>query len=446
MKNVILSRFLDKVFETPEDEKGVWFGYYNYDTLNKAKNRLLCNKTGNDGIAVEKGMSVEIGYYDVQTGEWTKLGDSDSYNWPQGSMAQWLPDEAAHERVIYNLSKDNHIVSRIIDTSTGEERYLNYPIYGIMPKGDKSLTLNFERSYWCRAYHYESVANKEYDMPIIPEDGVFEVDLKTGEKKLILSLKTIMGLDSESDFPQMQHWLEHVMISPSGKRFVVLHRFSPIGDVYHYETRMIIANTDGTDAQVVPGWRDFNWSHFGWNGDNAFAMYSVQITGAQKALTNSMKKPSNGKVSFVNTVKRGVLSFLKRNLPSPLRRYMKGNRSGYQYFELKDGKFELTEYWQGKNLDIDGHPSFTKDGRYMVTDSYPDAEKYRRLIVFDRITHKSIIAARLYAGLYETPAKCDLHPKLCKDNNLLVVDTAYPGKHKMIVFKLNWEEIKKELS
>ena len=108
----------------------------------------------------------------------------------------------------------------------------------------------------------------------------------------------------------------------------------------------------------------------------------------------------------------------------------------------KHGAFYLYDCYEDNNLCIDGHPTFTRDGRYMVTDSYPDKEQMQRLIVLDTVTKKSLIIARLFANYYRNPSSCDLHPKLSVDNDYLVVDTAFDSKHHMIVFKLNWNEIK----
>ncbi len=134
-------------------------------------------------------------------------------------------------------------------------------------------------------------------------------------------------------------------------------------------------------------------------------------------------------------------------IPYQLSRLLHGKRHHYQYYRMnKHGAFYLYDCYEDNNLCIDGHPIFTRDGRYMVTDSYPDKEQMQRLIVLDTVTKKSLIIARLFANYYRNPSSCDLHPKLSVDNDYLVVDTAFDSKHHMIVFKLNWNEIKVKLS
>ena len=78
-------------------------------------------------------MNVDVGYYDLQNNEWKSIGVSDSYNWPQGCMAQWLINNQNEENIIYNLSKNNKLISRIYNLKTGESRDIEWPIYGLTP-------------------------------------------------------------------------------------------------------------------------------------------------------------------------------------------------------------------------------------------------------------------------------------------------------------------------
>ena len=82
----------------------------------------------------------------------------------------------------------------------------------------------------------------------------------------------------------------------------------------------------------------------------------------------------------------------------------------------------------------------------MVTDSYPDHKGFQRLVVYDTITNKGLIIARFYAPFKGNPASCDLHPKLCHNNRLVVIDTAYDRQHHMVLFRLEWGRIIEALS
>ena len=110
---------------------------------------------------------------------------------------------------------------------------------------------------------------------------------------------------------------------------------------------------------------------------------------------------------------------------------LKPNERYYKVYEEEFGKYIFIQNYDNKLFNIDGHPSFTDDGRYMITDSYPDSDGNQRLMVFDSQTLKGIIIAKLAAPLSGNPASCDLHPKLSYGAKYVAVDTAYLGKHHM---------------
>ena len=236
MNKVKETDFITRVFKTPSKDYSEWFGYYNYDTLNENQTKILCARTPLDGVRPEKGMQVELGYYNIATKTWNHIGYSDSWNWQQGAMLQWLPTANGDECVIYNSSKDNHLISRIVNIDTGLVKDIDWPIYGITPDGKHSIALEMHRSYWCRAYHYASVANKEYDGSVYESDGIFEIDLLNNTRKRIIPIQDIIAIDSKDNFSECKHWLEHIMINPAGTKFCFLHRYSPVDNVYSYQT------------------------------------------------------------------------------------------------------------------------------------------------------------------------------------------------------------------
>ena len=436
MNKIILSQYLEQEFETDSDAS-YWFGYYNYDPLSLDSDLLLCGRIEQDGGAPQNGQTIEVGFFNTKTGDWNPINRTDSWNWQQGAMTQWLPGEKNESKIIFNTSRARHLKSIIVDIVSGETRVINWAIYGLTPDGRKSISLDLERSYWCRAYHYQSVANPEKEGRVVAGDGIFEIDLQNNTRRLIIDINDILAMDAEEDFDKKKHWLEHIMINPSGTRFCFLHRYSSVDNVYSYKTRLFLANIDGSGLSIVPGWENVDWSHFGWRGDNGFAIYTYQgyrhpISGNLKNIVHSPLKLG---IKLYN-------AFTYRYLPYSLSKKLNGKRQYYQLYSIGDNnQAKLTDTIESSLFCIDGHPSFTTDGRYMITDSYPDRKGYQRLIVYDTITKKGILIAKLFAGLKGTPASCDLHPKLSRDNQKLCVDTAYDGRHHMLVFKLNWSLI-----
>ncbi len=437
MKYKISEKYIEKVLET-ESEYCEWFGYYNYDVLSRDETKMLCNRATFDGRAITGEDKIDLGYYDLPTKEWIKIGETDSFNWQQGAMLQWLPGDGNENKVIYNFSDKKKFYSRIYDVVTKESKVINYPIYGIMPDGKSAIALNYERSYWCRAYHYQSVVNPELDVQVDENDGVFKVDLENDTVERIISIQDVIQADSEDDFQDAKHWIEHVMISPSGKRLVFLHRYS-YGQ--GYLTRLMIANADGTNLETVPGWRGNDWSHFGWNGDDEFVIYSVKKSAST---AKYIKESLQGKNKF--SLRRMIGKITNMPVLKQIKNAIKPKRSQY-YLAFKcteNGVKEVGRY-DDKLFEIDGHPSFTNDGAYMITDSYPDKKGNQRLMVYNVAEKKVLLLGEFFAAFKGNPASCDLHPKLAQSNNYVAVDTAYAGKHKMILFSIKWDAIKEKI-
>ena len=448
MKNIkrIISRCLTPVFETNGDE-AEWFGYYNYDTLNYDHTKMLCNRSKSEKSKITAQDTIEIGYYELSNGEWYKIAESDSWNWQQGAMAQWLPGDGNENKVIYNCSHNGHLCSRIVDIVTGETKDIDWSIYGLTPDGKKSIALDMERSYWCRAYHYQSVANPEKDGRIVEGDGIFEINLENNTRKLLIDIKDIVAHSSDKNFDDMKHWVEHIMINPSGTRFCFLHRFSPVNDVLQYRTRICIADIDGSNLQVIPEWNSYMWSHFGWQGNDNFAIFTYKRPSLYKTFDAASVETSHNGTFSLKKIIRSVALKVKNIIPKKFIKRILANNAYYQYYTLgTDGVYHLSANWIQSYFDVDGHPSFTADGKYMLTDSYPDDHNNRRYIVYNTENHKGVVIANMPENCLHGNSSCDLHPKLSHDNQYVVFDTTSSGKHSMLLLSLNWDQIKNEIS
>lgn len=443
MRRVIETKYIKKVFETESSDYSEWFGYYNYDTLNSSQTKMLCGRALFDGVSPEKGMSIILGYYDLQSKAFTAIGESDSWNWQQGAMMQWLPSSDGDEKIIYNSSMGDHLISRIYNLRTRLTTDISWPIYGLTPDGKKSISLELERSRWCRAYHYKSVENNSMEGAVYEGDGVFEIDLETNKRRRIIAIQDVISTGYQPEFATSKHWLEHIMISPSGKKFCFLHRFSPVDNVFAYKTRLLIANIDGSNLKEVDGWQSMSWSHFGWQSDDSFAIYTRE--GGRYKNVLGFKNALLSHHPLSNLYKKTMIAMSTR-VPYMLGRHLSGSHSYYRHYQLDtDNNARLDDNYESGLFSIDGHPSFTQGGKYMITDSYPDRQRMQRLIIFNTQSKKGKIVGRFYASYRGNPASCDLHPKLSRNGKYVVVDSAFDEKHHMIVYEIDWNQIRKDL-
>lgn len=137
---------------------------------------------------------------------------------------------------------------------------------------------------------------------------------------------------------------------------------------------------------------------------------------------------------------------LKKRMPKRLKNILRPQINYYQYYRLDKSGYKLADNWIEPFFDIDGHPSFTSDDRYMLTDSYPDINRYRRYVIYETLTRKGMIVAKMPENKLAGNVGCDLHPKLSKDNNYVIFDNTSLGKHSMIVFKIDWASVKTKIS
>ena len=105
----------------------------------------------------------------------------------------------------------------------------------------------------------------------------------------------------------------------------------------------------------------------------------------------------------------------------------KGN--GDKYFLIKDKSDEF-KVIGGNSLDIfsDGHPSISPNKEWIVTDTYLDKARMRKLILFNMKTEERIIIASLFAPwIYDGSYRCDFHPRWNPNGTKISIDSAHEG-------------------
>jgi len=429
-KKIILSDWVDPVFSTPETFSH-WFGYYNYSPIDLGGNRLLAHRVDFDARAITADDVAEVGWFDLKDGSWNILGKTNSFNWQQGSMLQWLNTET-NDQVVFNDAQNGRFVSKVVDVDTGTEKKIPWPVYGISPDGKTSISLQFERSYWCRAYHYESICNPKWNVRIAEEDGIFKVNLEERSFHRIISIQDVLQYDYNPVFETTKHWLAHIMLNPSGTRFAFYHRFS---NENGFRTRIFTAEIDGSDLYMIPGWQDNKWSHLGWQDDETFVVFGIKRLSAGKAY----QKITKNNEGFGRILRRTYRCFISPFVTQRIHHKLAAS-SHYQRYRDKYGI--IGGYFKGMLIN-DGHPSFTSDGVFMLTDTYGDEQDYRHLLLFDTKREQLFELGSFYSPFNCCGHRSDLHPRFSPDFNHIIIDSAHSGTHQMMVLRLDWDSIKR---
>jgi Tol biopolymer transport system component len=262
------------------------------------------------------------------------------------------------------------------------KREYSLPVYAVSPDGGEYLSVNYERldrnrpEYGYGTYTTSSLKNQNVD-------GIHIVDLETAEANLIISISSLLQ-NLEAQSPD-DHFVNHARFSPNGSRFVFIHRWNAQGG---RRSRLYTADLSGNkqllmDSGVV--------SHYCWLDSSRLLVWGLS----------------------------------------------EENGYGYHLINVLTGD---TQYLRLMNSFGDGHPSISPNGRYIVTDTYPDRRRQRALILFDMNENEIDILGRFFEPLEYTGAtRCDLHPRWGPSGTSLSFDSTHEGTRKSYV--LDVEEV-----
>lgn len=404
-----------------------FFGYYDKSPLDFDGKRLLCHRVGFDGRDVGPDDQAVIGYWEIETGKFTDIGVTPAFNWQQGAMLQWLPPDYS-TRIIYNNRGPDGFMSTIVDMETGRKRDLPCPVYAVHPSGGFALCANFERLYFCRpGYNYQGVVKPEWDCPIHEGDGIFSLDLKTGDRKLIIRTRDICNIAPLPEFDRVYNWLEHMMWNPSGSRFAFLHRWET-GDGGH-KTRLYTANAEGGDIFAFPD--SGFYSHMGWRNDEEFTIWALKPSAMLRAHEAATHGQSKIFPHLLTLYRKLVKPILKDKIH---RKAVNGS-----FFHVWD-KTARIEVLGPAVLSENGHNTWTDDGRYMLTDTYPDPSTgIQNLYLYDSENNFLHSLGSFYSPYYGGGYRCDLHPRFGTSCDRIVIDTLCLKETRMVcILSFDW--------
>jgi hypothetical protein len=327
-----------------------------------------------------------VGLIDLADGNrFQPLDHTAAWCWQMGTMLRWLP--GADDRCItYNQREGETFFSIVRDIRSGAVRRLPRPIYALSPDGSYSLTLNFARLARTRpGYGYEGGRDPGADQKRPADDGIFRMDMRTGESRLILSLDQAAALRPRDSMKTAEHWVNHIQINTDGSRFAFLHRWRPDG-AKSWETRTLTANPDGSDVFILAD--EGYWSHYDWLDRTQVLAHAAHA----------------------------------------------GKRAYHLFADRTDQAKAVGE----GVLTTDGHCSFSPDRRWILTDTYPDKERMRTLILYRWPDGPRIDIGRFFAPpQIDGPTRCDLHPRWSRDGRQVSIDSAHEGPRQVYLLDVS---------
>jgi len=362
---------------SPDDNSHEYFfGYYGICPENAAGRYVLCLKADNTWSNVAPPTPAQILIIDTEKDEADPervrvLATTHAWNVQQGCMMQWLgPDY--NKDIIYNDFRDGKYCSVVLDVFSGQERQLSMPVYSVSADGNFALTLDFSRLHRMRpGYGYSNLPDKTAGQKIPEGPCIWKLDLKTDVVTPVLSYSDFASFEPRPEMRGAEHKVNHIMFSPNGKRFMVLHRWLQGKRKY---TRLITANIDGSEIYNLSD--DDMVSHCYWKNDEEILAFEVK----------------------------------------------KGQGDGY--YLMRDMMREYRRQWP--QMTADGHPSYSPDGCLAVTDTYPNRARIASVKVMK--ANRFAVAAKVSAPFkYDNETRCDLHPRWSRDGNSVYFDSVFEG-------------------
>ena len=376
-----------------------FFGYYDKCPWDQSNRYLLFHRILGSGIPGTE-ISATIGYCDTERGNhFTPLAATDSWNWQQGSMLQWL-ENCTEKKILFNRATPQGYGTILLDIDKGEEVLLRRPLAAASPQGDFIVSYNYSRlavTHSAIGYFTHPV---NHELECCPEDdGLFHVDLRTGKESLLYSYWDASKCSPEDSMSNATNWFSHAAVNPSGTRILFLHRWSEcVSDENQWFHRLITISPDGSDVHVLQS--------------SEYPLLEAQV---DNVWTYEYEKNVNQISHPVWLDDAHILAWSTRSGRSRYHRYL-------------DGSFEVEEVG-GKTLKENGHFTCSPDKKWLLTDTYPDSNSFERsLLLFDVEDEVATSLGDFLADPNLTKdARCDLHPRWNRDGKSICIDSVHEG-------------------
>lgn len=357
-----------------EDGYFYFFGYYDLQPFNSNDTLHLCHRVKFMDRLPNKDDVCELGVLELETGEFIKYSETTAWNFQQGALLQWfVPDES----IIYNVRTEDGFNTEIKDIRTGETRRLPLAFANLTEDRRYALCLNMSRIFDFRpGYGYSDVPDPYFDIKAPDNDGIFLMDVKTGEYKLIINYKQIIEQFPCEPYTNCKLVVNHITFNPSGNRFLFLLRNFREGNAM-WNTQLITSDLDGNMCALS----DYiSNSHYHWKNDKQILIVT----------------------SHTGTTRDNLC--------------LRDDFTGHTFM------YDLPE------LHEDIHCLYSPNRRYIMGDGYQSKEQFRKLWLYDTKENKPTLLLEAFSfNPANGDVRCDLHARWNRKGNKITFDSNHNG-------------------
>lgn len=367
----------------------VFFGYYDVSPFGREENVVLACVLPKVQGSRRRSATLRVGFFDLreQKPEFHELGVTNAWCWQQGCRLQWYPGSGT-DAVIYNSVVEGQYGAIIAEVPSGRPlATLSDPIYSVSSDGRWALSLNFSRLHRLRSgYGYGLLPDQSRGNQAPSEDGIWLIDIWSGERELVHSVRDIAAFGQCVPVPDREHYVNHLLFSPNGERYMFFHASKTVDGAR--ATRLMTSDTRGDRLRVHEA--DGHVSHYVWMDDERLLCSFVTEAGGAEF--------------------RLVEARTGRSMPV--------------------GQSSLVE---------DGHPSVFLDGEALLVDTYPDKYHDARLLVY-RVDKDlaDVLHVEFIPPSFTGEFRCDLHPRISSSCEQICIDAVVGRRRVIKVLKTEW--------
>lgn len=367
-----------KLRKVEDTNHNVFFGYYDVTPFSHSENFLLAIHAPIENKPPKPETEILVGYYDLykENSPFIETGKTTTWCWQQGCRLQWYP-EKSNQEVLYNRLVEGQYGCVIQNIKTKKiVKTLKRAVYSASKDGKWGLSLNFSRLHRLRpGYGYVNFPDETKGQLAPGEEGIWLIDMKTGETRLLFSVAEIASFETLDSMNGAEHYFNHILFNPDGTRFMFFHVW--LKDNKRF-TRLITCDINGNRkyALINEGYV----SHYCWKSNDELLAYSTHAN------------------------------------------------TGTNFHLYKDKSTDRKVI--GKDvLDQDGHPSYSPDGSLLLTDTYHDKYREQHLLIYKLNTNEIYSLGSFYSPFgFKGEVRCDLHPRWSPSGRYISIDSASEGK------------------
>jgi hypothetical protein len=386
--SVFFPKFSGPVQITDNSKEHLFASYYGINSFDQTERYVTILETDIKYKLPDENDPATLGLVDLKTNQFIPLTQTYAWNFQQGCMAHWLatsPDSL----IIYNDLREGKFVSVIMNAiSKREIKTIPFPISAVSPNGREALSINFSRLRLMRPdYGYGGNGqDSRKDIPFPDNDGIFLINLETGESKILVSYEQVRQLVPPIKEGKIA-WFNHTLFSRNGSKVFFLSRQR---EDTGWVTTSFTVNRDGTGLQrCFPD----NWggSHYDWLNDE-----ELMVTANWD-----------------------------------------GKQYGHVLFTI--GKQDYKRLGNGL-LDYDGHGTFSPDQKWMVTDTYPSAGLSEEKIYLMEMKSQTVMCLGRFLEPMEFSGfwRCDIHCRWSPHGDKIGFNSTQTGSRQVYIYNLRF--------